>query len=92
MQPTVDTCKVKPLGVERGTPPFHHLPVVRMGRIPYSFQIVHVSGDTADIFRRAGPLPLQADGVRHIRAGPSGRDAARRSEQVIVYIKDLQNH
>jgi hypothetical protein len=40
-----------------------------MGRIPQGFQIVHVSGGTADIFRRAGPLPLQADGVCHIDAG-----------------------
>jgi len=40
-----------------------------MGRIPQSFQIVHVSGGTADIFRRAGPLPLQAHGVCHIHAG-----------------------
>jgi len=40
-----------------------------MGRIPQGFQIVHVSGGTADIFRRAGPLPLQAHGVCHIHAG-----------------------
>ena len=69
MQPTVDPGRIEPLGVERGSPPFHHLPVVRMGRVPQSFQIVDVSGGTADIFRQAGPLPLQAHGVCHIHAG-----------------------
>ena len=67
-QPTVNTCKVEPLGFERGAPPHHHFSVVRMGRIPQGFQIVHVSGRTADILRRAGPLPLLAHGARHLRA------------------------
>jgi len=69
MQPTVDPGRIEPLGVERGATPFHHSLVVRMGRIPQGFQIVHVSGGTADILRRAGPLPLQTQGVCHIHAG-----------------------
>jgi hypothetical protein len=45
-----------------------------MGRIPQGFKIVHVSGGTADVFRRAGPLPLQAHGVCHIHAGQDSLD------------------
>jgi hypothetical protein len=50
--------------------PLHFtIPLWSDGKDPQSFQIVHVSGGTADIFRRARPLPLHTHGARHLRAG-----------------------
>jgi hypothetical protein len=73
-QPPVYLCRVEPLGVERGSPPLHHLIVFRVERVPQRLQIFHVAGGTSDILRRAGPLPRQAGNLRHVRASNDSFD------------------